>query len=285
MSKYLLGIFLGIALLCQAGATMAASDPNDAEGSKDPSIFTRMTGFHIYNYQELDFDKFDFPVGHGEIQSVEGHFYSVVYYANDGIKLPSGIQVIRNYTNAATAIGGKKVYEYEDGGVQYVTLKIKKDNAEVWAYVSGGDAGNYQYNVHIIEKSLMNQDVVADASSLANSIKETGKAAVYGIYFDTGKSDIKAESAPALAEIAKMLQANAAMKLYVVGHTDNVGTFDSNIKLSNSRADAVVKELTTKYSIAAARLQSFGAGPVSPAASNLTEEGRAKNRRVELVAQ
>jgi OmpA-OmpF porin, OOP family len=102
---------------------------------------------------------------------------------------------------------------------------------------------------------------------------------------DTGKWDIKAESAPALTEIAKMLQANPSMKLYVVGHTDNVGTFDSNVKLSNSRADAVVKELTTKYSVAASSLQPFGAGPASPAASNLTEEGRAKNRRVELVAQ
>jgi len=284
MFKRVLTVVFSI-LLFNAGASMAASDPNDAEGSKDPSIFTRMPGFQIYDYQELDFDKFDFPVGPGKTQTVEGHFYSVIYYANEGIKLPSGIQVVRNYTNAATAIGGKKVYDYEDGGVQYVTLKVKKDNAEVWAYVSGGDAGNSQYSVRIIEKSLMNQDVVADASSMASSIKETGKAAVYGIYFDTGKWDIKAESAPALSEIAKMFQADPAMKLYVVGHTDNVGTFDSNIKLSNSRADAVVKELTTKYSIAAARLQAFGAGPTSPASSNQTEEGRAKNRRVELVAQ
>jgi OmpA-OmpF porin, OOP family len=82
-----------------------------------------------------------------------------------------------------------------------------------------------------------------------------------------------------------MLKANAAMKLYVVGHTDNVGTFDNNVKLSNSRADAVVKELAGKYSIAASRLQPFGAGPTSPVQSNQKEEGRAKNRRVELVAQ
>jgi OOP family OmpA-OmpF porin len=283
MSKRFLGIFFSILLLGQAGIVLAVSDPNDQEGSKDPFIFTRMTGFFISQYDELDFDRYEFPVGPDKTEAVEGHYYSIHYYANDGIKLPSGLQITRNYTNAATAIGGKKVYEYEDGGYQIVTLKVVKDNAEIWAMIQAPSNG--MYDVHVVEKELMKQDVVADASSLASSIKETGKAAVYGIYFDTGKSDIKAESEPSLKEIAKMLQSNANMKLYVVGHTDNVGTFDSNVRLSNSRADAVVKELATKYSIAASRLQPFGAGPTAPVASNQTEEGRAKNRRVELVAQ
>jgi OmpA-OmpF porin, OOP family len=285
MCKRIPVILFTIALLFQAGISLAASDPSDREGSKDPSIFTRMPGFHISRYEELEFGKYDFPTASGKTESVEGHYYWVVYDANDGAKLPSGLQVARNYTNAATTIGGKKLNEFEDGGTQNVVLKVKKDNTEIWAFVTGGNAGNSQYNVYIVEKALMNQDVVADASSIASSIKETGKAAIYGIYFDTGKWDIKAESTPALKEIAKMLQANAAMKLYVVGHTDNVGTFDSNVKLSNSRADAVVKELIGKYSITAARLQPFGAGPTAPVKSNLTEEGRAKNRRVELVAQ
>jgi OmpA-OmpF porin, OOP family len=285
MCKRIIGILFSIAFLLQAGIALAASDPNDSEGSKDPSIFTRMPGFHIYRYEELDFGKYDFPVAAGKTETVEGRSYWVIYYANDGIKLPSGLQVVRNYANAATTIGGKQVYEFEDGGIQNAVLKVKKDNTEVWAHVTGGNAGNSQYEIHIIEKALMNQAVVADASSIANSIKETGKAAIYGIYFDTGKWDIKAESAPALKEIAKMLQSNAAMKLYVVGHTDNVGTFESNVKLSNSRADAVAKELAGKYSIAASRLQPFGAGPTAPVQSNQTDAGRAKNRRVELVAQ
>jgi OmpA-OmpF porin, OOP family len=283
MFRHLSGIFLGIALLCQTGVALAAGDPNDAEGSKDPSIFSRMPGFYISDYEETQFDRYEFQVNADKKEAVEGHSYIVSYYANDNITLPSGLQITRNYTNAAKAAGGKAVYEFEDGGYQIATMKVVKGNAEIWARVEA--ANNGMYHINVVERQLMNQDVVADASSMASSIKETGKAAVYGIYFDTGKSDIKAESAPALAEIAKMLQANAAMKLYVVGHTDNVGTFDSNIKLSNSRADAVVKELTTKYSVTAARLQAFGAGPTSPAASNLTEEGRAKNRRVELVAQ
>lgn len=146
-------------------------------------------------------------------------------------------------------------------------------------------ANNGMYNVHVVEKQLMKQDVVANADALANSINETGRVAVYGIYFDTNKADLKPESEPALAEIVKMLTADAALKVYVVGHTDNVGQFAHNIKLSQDRAASVVNALVSRHAIAAARLTPFGAGPTVPVASNKGEEGRAKNRRVELVAQ
>ncbi len=181
------------------------------------------------------------------------------------------------------ATGGEVIYEYEDGGSQYVTLKVVKDNAEAWAALSA--AGNGMYNIHVIEKQLMHQDVAANADSLAGSIAATGKAAVYGIYFDTGKSEIKPSSEAAINEIAKLLNNDARLKLYVVGHTDNVGAFEYNIKLSQARAAAVVGALVKQHGIAAARLTPFGAGPTSPAATNTSEEGRAKNRRVELVAQ
>ena len=189
---------------------------------------------------------------------------------------------MRNYANAAAAIGGKKIVEFEDGGAQLVTLKISRDNSETWVHV---EAVGSQYSLYLVEKQLMKQAVVADAASLAGSIRETGKASVYGIYFDTGKSEIKAESEPALKEIAKLLQADPKLKLYVVGHTDNVGAYAANLTLSNSRADAVVKALVGRHGIAMARLQPFGAGPTAPVQSNATEAGRAKNRRVELVAQ
>jgi len=284
MFRRFLGIVLTILLTAQAGVLFAAGDPNDSEGSKDPAIFTRMPGFYISVYEEKEFDKCEFPITRDyKMETVEGHYLWIQYNANEGIKQPGGLQVIRNYTNAALAAGGKKIIEFEDGGMQNVTLKKTKGNAEIWAHIEAGGGDNY--SIHIIEKEAMRQDVVADASSLAGSISSTGKASVYGIYFDTGKSDIKAESAPAIQEIAKMLKADAKLKLYVVGHTDNAGTFSSNVTLSNSRADAVVKELVSKYSIAATRLQAFGAGPTSPVQSNTTEEGKAKNRRVELVAQ
>lgn len=283
MLKRILGILFLIVCLGPLHSALAASDANDATGGKDPAIFSRMPGFYISSYTTLDFDRFEFPIGSGQTQPVEGAHYIVNYSANNGIKLPSGLQITRNYVNAITAFGGMLVYEWEDGGYQYVTVKVVKDNTEIWAVVNG--AANGMYSVNIIEKKLMNQDVVANAESLTTSIKETGKVVVYGIYFDTDKAEIKPQSEPALAEIVKMLNANAALKLYVVGHTDNVGAFDHNIKLSQNRAAAVAKVLVEKYGIAAARLTPYGDGPTSPVASNKNEEGRAKNRRVELVDQ
>ena len=283
MLKRILGILLLVVCVTPLTVVLAASDPNDAEGSKDPALFSRMPGFHIYNYKEIDFDRFEFEVGPRKTQAIEGRHVYVDYYANEGIKVPSGLQITRNYINAAKAVGGTSVYEFEDGGVQYVTLKVVKNNVEAWARVEG--SGNGTYKIHIIERQLMKQEVVANAESLAGSIRETGKAAVYGIYFDTGKAEIKPESEAALAEIAKLLKADPKLKLYVVGHTDNVGLFGSNIKLSDDRAAAVVKALVGKYGIVSSRLTPFGDGPTAPVASNKSEEGRAKNRRVELVAQ
>lgn len=262
---------------------LAFSDPNDRQGCKDPALFSRMSGFYIYNCQELDFDSVDFPVSPYKNQRVEGHYFNINYYAKEGARIPSGLQVTRNYINAAKSIGGMKVYEFEDGGIQYATMKVVKNNVEVWAMVHG--ASNGMYTVIIIEKQMMNQVVVANAESLAGNINETGKASVYGIYFDTGKSEIKPGSEQAMSEIAKLLRANSTLKLYVVGHTDNIGTVDYNIKLSQSRAAAVVNDLVNKKGIPASRLISFGAGPTAPVTSNMNEEGRAKNRRVELVAQ
>ncbi len=78
---------------------------------------------------------------------------------------------------------------------------------------------------------------------------------------------------------------NPTLKLHVVGHTDNAGDLAMNMKLSQARAAAVVAALTTKYGVPANRLNPYGMGPYAPVASNKTDEGKAKNRRVELVEQ
>ena len=109
--------------------------------------------------------------------------------------------------------------------------------------------------------------------------------AVSGILFDTGKATIKPESAQAIGEVAKLLQGDPALKVFVVGHTDSVSTVESNLKLSQDRAEAVLQSLVREHGIAAARLRSYGCGPFAPVASNDTEEGKARNRRVELVQQ
>jgi outer membrane protein OmpA-like peptidoglycan-associated protein len=140
--------------------------------------------------------------------------------------------------------------------------------------------------LYVIEVKPMQSDLITvDAASLANDINRTGHASVYGIYFDTAKADVKPESDATMKEIAKLLQGDPKLKLYVVGHTDNQGGLDMNMDLSRKRADSVLAALASKYAVPAGRLRAFGCGPYSPVASNDAEEGRAKNRRVELVKQ
>jgi outer membrane protein OmpA-like peptidoglycan-associated protein len=119
---------------------------------------------------------------------------------------------------------------------------------------------------------------------MRNDLADTGKTIVYGIYFDTASATIKPESEPALVEMVKLLNGSPALKVYVVGHTDNVGRLESNIKLSSDRAASVIKAITAR-GVAASRLKSSGVGPYSPVASNDTDGGKAKNRRVEFVKQ
>jgi Outer membrane protein and related peptidoglycan-associated (lipo)proteins len=273
-------------LICSLFLLMAGFAPmiaqQDAEGSKDPALFTRMPGYHIYRCDDLQFDKYEFKISDSKTQTVEGHSLFIMYDLNDNVQAPSPLQTVRNYTNAVKKIGGQVVYEWDDAGPNAV-LKVVKNGMETWAAVYASYNGSY--NIHVIEKEAMKQDVVADASSMASSIKETGKVALYGIYFDTGKATLKPESQPTLQEIAKLLKTVPGLKLYVVGHTDNTGAFDANMKLSMDRAASVINALVSKYSVSAASLKACGDGPTAPVASNDTEEGKALNRRVELVKQ
>jgi OOP family OmpA-OmpF porin len=118
---------------------------------------------------------------------------------------------------------------------------------------------------------------------MEKQIASMGKVALYGILFDFNKTEVKPESEAALVEIAKLLANRATLNVLVVGHTDAVGSFESNRTLSQRRADAIVAALVSKHKIAATRLFPVGVSFASPVATNSTEEGRAKNRRVELV--
>ena len=274
-------LVLPLALMLSGFSLLFAQE--DIEGSKDPALFTRMPDHYISYYIDKEFEKFDFQTGEDKFQSVEGHYYQINYSLKEGSQPVGGLQVIKNYGNAAKKIGGKVVYEWYDSGSGRVTVKVEKGGAETWAIIDCNGSGYYRLD--LVERSLMDQDVIADANSMANTIKATGKVAIYGIYFDTGKSELKLESLNALVEISKLLKADPSLKLYVVGHTDNAGTFESNIKLSMDRASAVIKALVTNHSVNAANLKPFGNGPCAPVATNDTPEGKALNRRVELVKQ
>ncbi len=140
--------------------------------------------------------------------------------------------------------------------------------------------------VDIVEVAPMKQQMVTvSANDMSKAMTETGRVALYGILFDTNKADVKPESKPALDEIGKLLKADPQLKLRVVGHTDNQGTLDGNIALSKRRAEAVDAALVAQYGIAASRLSAFGVADLAPVASNASDDGRAKNRRVELVPQ
>lgn len=140
--------------------------------------------------------------------------------------------------------------------------------------------------VEIVEpKAMDGGKVTVDAAALAKGLQAEGKVALYGLFFDTGKAAIKPESKRQLDEMARVLQSNAGLKVFIVGHTDNQGVLDSNIALSKARAQAVVDALTGTYKIDGKRLSASGIANFAPLASNTNENGRARNRRVEMVLQ
>ena len=152
--------------------------------------------------------------------------------------------------------------------------KTFKSSKGVYAALDIVDVGAMQQNM-----------VVVSASEMSTTMATTGRVALYGILFDTGSATVKPESRPALEQIAKLLQSEPQLKLRVVGHTDNQGGLDGNIGLSKRRAEAVNAALAGQHGIASQRLAAFGVADLAPVASNANEEGRAKNRRVELVPQ
>ncbi len=274
-----------VCALCSLWLSLSgfAAPIKDYAGLKDPVLFTRMPNYYLpykNSVQDMEFDRFEFRVKEGNrIQRVpvEGHmtYYRYEFDPTGGTK-PSPLQVIRNYQQAAAALGGKVLNEE----INLTTIVIEKQGKETWVEVMPLNSG---YAVRIVERQAMKQDVVANADAFKTGLATNGHVEVPGIFFDTGKSEVKPESEPALQEVAKLLQADPTLKVWVVGHTDNTGSEEGNVALSAARAAAVMKVLTTKMAVSATRLSAHGAGPYSPVAPNETEEGRGKNRRVELV--
>jgi outer membrane protein OmpA-like peptidoglycan-associated protein len=278
LSAVVFGVVLAVVLM--GSFTFAQQDK---KGCKDHPLFTRMPNTYIYDCKYTEFDAREWPdpdtQGKTNVK-VEGKYWFVQYYNQEGFEdKRSDLQVQRNYSNAMKKIGGS-VYVYRD---DYTYMKLLKEGKEIWACVTSY-RGN-KIKVEIIEKEAMKQEVTADAKFMAEGISSTGHVAIYGIYFDFNKSDVKPESDPALQEINKLLSNSPNLKVFIVGHTDNVGGVDYNMKLSQARADAVVKALTTKYKVNPQSMKAYGVGQLAPVAPNKTEEGRAKNRRVELVEQ
>ncbi|HEY4356524.1 MAG TPA: OmpA family protein [Acidobacteriaceae bacterium] len=263
-------------LLCMALATAAPSLlAQDAEGCKDSPLITRFPGSVLTSCKSMDDDVFDFMMDNGKPKTrVEGKFQEINYQFP---KTASKAQVVRNMNTALRRAGYTMHYDSGDYG------DFGGHMGKTWIQIEIGAGGGIRET--IVEKTDVTQDVVATAAAMSSGLQSTGHTVVAGILFDTGKADVKPESSGALQEVVKLLEGNPKLKIYVVGHTDNVGAAAANLDHSRRRAASVVQVLETQYHVAADRLASFGCGPYSPVSSNDTEDGRSVNRRVELVQQ
>ena len=281
--RVLLG-FVGV-----SGALLAAARGEDAAGSKDHPLISRYPGSTLSEYSQKAFDEYELPLSavasgrYAKTQHTEGKLTALYYTSPEG---RSALEVYRNYESALRNAGFQTLFtcaktcgEPPPGGTlplndafgnyaddtRYLAAKLARAVGDVyvalWVYDSSFVIKTF---LTVVESKPMETGLVTvNAASLAGDISRTGHASVYGIYFDSGKADVKPESAATLKEIAKLLQQDAALRLYVVGHTDNQGT----------------------YGVNGGRLRAAGDGPTAPVASNDSEAGRSKNRRVELVKQ
>jgi OOP family OmpA-OmpF porin len=270
--KILLRLLVCVAALFFVASLRAQEEERkDAEGCKDSPLITRFPGSIINSCDNKEYDQADLPWKDGGTKHVEGEYHYWDIATRPGT---SEIQVYRNFQTAIKNAGF--TIDYTMSPDQIVAHK-----GSTWVFIDS--RGDYYYQTIVTEKE-MKQEVTADASSLSDDINKSGHVAVYGIRFETGKAAILPDSESVLGEIVKLLQQNPDLKLRVEGHTDNQGNAAANQSISEKRAQAVVAWLTA-HGVEAGRLTAKGWGQTKPVEDNSTDEGRAKNRRVELVKQ
>jgi OmpA-OmpF porin, OOP family len=302
------GLVLALSFLDISGALAQA---RDVPGSRDYPGIGRFAGSVITGYEVKDFDAARLqasPFRDGKPSGerrVEGRVTRVAYRSNPG---PSILEVARNFETQLAKAGFEALVACETdacGGIPFAEAIDTLPIPQMWVdgfkyrYYAGrkAEGGRETYATVLVSKSndeIYAQLVVAlvgaiehkmvDAGAMAKGLREQGHIALYGIYFDTDKAAIKPESRATLDEIAKLLRAQPQLNVVIVGHTDSQGTYDHNMDLSRRRAEAVSAELVRSYRIANTRLRTAGVGFLAPLGSNATDDGRALNRRVELVA-
>ncbi|MDP1867675.1 MAG: OmpA family protein [Bradyrhizobium sp.] len=301
-------LLLALALLAPTGA---AAQTRDVAGARDfPGVgrFARsvITGYEVKDFDAARMQAAPFKDGQpAEALRLEGKVTRIAYRSNAG---PSILEVFRNFETQLTKIGFEKLLACDTdacGGIPFVEAIDALPIPQMWI-----DGFNYQYfagrrtegaretyasivvsennreiyvQLTVTETRPMENRMV-DAAAMSKGLRETGRIALYGIYFDTDKAVLKPESRPALEQIAKLLAAEAQLNVFIVGHTDSQGPYAYNLDLSRRRAEAIAEELVKHYRIGAPRLRTAGVAHLAPVGSNGSEAGRALNRRVELVA-
>ena len=258
---------------------------NDAEGCKDHPLFTKFPNFYISECSE-NYNELTLRMNSEKTEVKEGNLFTITYYFNSesGEKAKSPFQIIKNYENAVKKNGGEMVYKNTDAlsADLEATFHLSAKDKDYWVKIGsfGGTPDAIEhYTLYVLEMEPMKQEI--DASEMMKALNKDGFIALY-INFETGKSDIKAESQGTINQIAEMLKQNGDLKISIEGHTDNVGSDQSNQTLSENRAAAVMNAIIA-LGIDKSRLSSKGWGASKPIADNRTEDGRAKNRRVEIV--
>ncbi|MET0069687.1 MAG: DUF4892 domain-containing protein [Candidatus Thiodiazotropha sp.] len=288
-------------------ATAATALAADIKGSSDHPLISRFPGSSIKEYRHTEFDEFTLPTGadYSTKREVEGKVTEIRYTSGSG---NSPAQVFRSYGMALEKAGytdlfmckqrqcGAKIKltlgKYEGPGAlgddcRYKAAHLVRDTGDMFVSLLVCDwwgTDKVATFLDVIEAEPLEGGLIKiSAEQLQEDILEEGHTTLYGVYFDTDKADLKPTSKPTLDEVGRLLRDNAELKILVVGHTDNAGELEYNVLLSQRRAQAVINALVNDYGINAGRLHAFGAGMYAPVASNSNEQGRALNRRVELV--
>jgi OOP family OmpA-OmpF porin len=269
-------------------------------------------GQKLYDKKVTAWDEFEIPIGpvkDGKVSKTDHVEGKITYYDYTNPDGQSMLEIYRNWEQGMKQAGFEAIfvchgrygkYGKDDCGDtqvhsnsigyfpysnddRYMAAKLTRAGQTTYAilWVPGG----HTYVWFIEPKAMATGQVQLTAGKLEDDITAQGHASIYGINFDTGKAEIKPQSEPVLKTIAELLKKDPKLKIHVIGHTDNVGQLAMNMDLSKRRAQAVAAELQKTYGIETARLHADGVGPLAPVATNRTEEGRAKNRRVELVEQ
>lgn len=295
-----------------AGSTAAPVEPLSADDkAEDNAMLPRYPGAKIYNHKKIDTETVKIPFAINATEKTPLQLIGDLTKHTYTIENVSTLKVYENYKAALTNAGFNFISQCEldqcgteqqinDVGDQlslagdvynwyrkpyYLLAKksLPTGNVYIALFIGGYESQVGVQQVIVQEKTVQTGLVNVNADSLKQQIDAEGKALIYGIYFDTGKAEIKAESKPTLDAIAELLTRNPDLLLYVVGHTDDTGDGAANVTLSKQRADSVVAALIKDYQVASSRLQAQGVGPYAPAGNNTSDAGKQKNRRVELV--
>jgi outer membrane protein OmpA-like peptidoglycan-associated protein len=291
-------------VLASLPATAAWNDPN-VEGTKEYRLIKLYPQAHVWQYEVKDYDSAKMLIEYrtgtedpGVYDEIEG---KVIRYEFEHKPSVSVLEIERNYENVLRSKGFEPIiagratkYPGIGGGDEDMIGYWRWEEpgkGMIWvslhAFYNGGH-DSPQSELTIVETMAMQQTLLANAAveakatNLADALQQNGRVAVYGITFDFNKATIRPEAAPVLNQVQAMLQAAPGLQLTIEGHTDSVGQTAYNQKLSSDRAEAV-KAWLAAHGVDAARLGSAGFGDSKPVADNATEEGRAQNRRVELV--